>query len=197
MIFLLAVLASQMSKRFLGCYPRIFYKVICWQGIMTVIDPFYTLFIDTVTQNENGDWFKFYYYYLSKQGSGIVGAYFSVFFILSLFIFNMTIFYYFMIFRYMNGRILDLYRRLSGQFKTFFMPLDNEVSLKYLQWVITRYQKMDCIVSSESKLIHDKVGIQRKVQFVTIYKHWKGVLQKSRLFFKDYDGSIVEVPQHK
>jgi len=33
---------------------------------------------------------------------------------------------------YMNGRILDLYRRLSGSFKAFFVPFDHEVSIKYL-----------------------------------------------------------------
>jgi len=113
-VFLLSVLIAHVSKWRCGCYPRIFYKIICWHGIMTILDPYFTLLFDTVTTNRNGDWFKFYFWYLSKQGSGIVGAYFSVFCVLSLTIFNITCFYFFMIFKYMNGRILDLYRRLSG-----------------------------------------------------------------------------------
>ena len=47
-------------------------------------------------------------------------------------IFTGYVFYRFMVFQYMHGRILDLYRRLSGNYKAFFVPQDSEVSLKYL-----------------------------------------------------------------
>jgi len=57
---------------------------------------------------------------------------------MALTMFNGFLFYYYMIFIHMNGRILDLYKRQSGQMKAFFVPHDNEVSLKYLQWVIHR-----------------------------------------------------------
>ena len=58
----------------------------------------------------------------------------------------------------MNGRILDLYRRLSGDYKTFFIPMDHEVSLKYIQWVITRAKKKNFVVVSEKRSIKDKYG---------------------------------------
>ena len=105
--------------------------------------------------------------------------------------------YRFMVGYYMNGRILDLYRRLSGTYKAFFIPMDHEVSLKYLQWVITRAKKRDYAIVSEQRLIKDKFGIQRKVNFIQILKIEKGMLKKNRLFFKDFDGSIIEVPQKK
>ena len=51
---------------------------------------------------------------------------------LMLTIFTGYLWYVFMVRTYMNGRILDLYRRLSGTYKAFFIPMDHEVSMKYL-----------------------------------------------------------------
>lgn len=32
-----------------GCFPRMFYKVICWYGVYTFLDPFITLAIDLIS----------------------------------------------------------------------------------------------------------------------------------------------------
>ncbi len=50
---------------------------------------------------------------------------------------------------------------------------------------------------SEERKIHDKYGIERSVNFIQIMKIDDGKLKMSRLFFKDFDGSIIEVPQKK
>lgn len=97
----------------------------------------------------------------------------------------------------MDGRILDLYRRLAGNYKAFFMPSDSEISVKYLQWVITRAKKKDCVIMSDKRKIMDKYGILRNVEYVQILKIEKEILKKNRLFFKDHDGSLIEVPQVK
>jgi hypothetical protein len=34
------------SKKAINCFPRMFYKVICWYGVMTIFDPFVVLVID-------------------------------------------------------------------------------------------------------------------------------------------------------
>ncbi len=106
-------------------------------------------------------------------------------------------FYRYMVFTYMEGRILDLYRRLSGSYKDFFLPHDNEVSLKYLQWVLERYRQRDCVIMSELRTLKDKYGIDRNINFIQIFSIVGGNLTKNRLFFKDFDGSIIEVPQKK
>lgn len=103
-------------------------------------------------------------------------------------------FYRFMVFRFMNGRILDLYRRLSGTYKSFFVPHDAEVSLKYLQWVIERARKKNCVILSEVRTLKDKFGYARNINFIQIFKIEEHLLKKNRLFFKDFDGSILEVP---
>lgn len=92
---------------------------------------------------------------------------------------------------------MDLYRRLNGTFKTFFVPHDNEVSLKYLQWVLERYRQKDCVIMSEMRVLKDKFGNDRNINFISIYKIEDGSIMKNRLFFKDFDGGIIEVPQRK
>ena len=141
--------------------------------------------------------FKFYVWFEKAGDNGVVGAYLAVFMIMTLTIFTGYLWYRFMVGYYMNGRILDLYRRLSGTYKSFFIPMDHEVSIKYLQWVITRAKKANNVIVSEKRMIRDKYGIERLVNFIQIMKVDKKMLKKSRLFFKDFDGSIIEVPQKK
>lgn len=76
--------------------------------------------------------FKFYVWFDKAGDNGIVGAYLAVFMTMTLTIFTGYLWYRFMVGYYMNGRILDLYRRLSGTYKSFFIPMDHEVSIKYL-----------------------------------------------------------------
>ena len=95
-----------------------------------------------------------------------MGAYLSLFLTLTLTIFTGYLWYRFMIGVYMNGRILDLYRRLSGSYKAFFVPFDHEVSLKYLQWVLTRAKKRDNVIFSETRKIRDKYGKEKPVNFI-------------------------------
>lgn len=76
--------------------------------------------------------YKFYNYFNQSEGSGLTGIYITIIVIVSIMMFTGYSFYRYMVFTYMEGRILDLYRRLSGTYKTFFIPHDNEVSLKYL-----------------------------------------------------------------
>lgn len=53
------------------------------------------------------------------------------------------------------------------------------------------------MIQSERREIRDKYGIERNVNFIQILKIEKGLLKQNRLFFKDFDGSIIEVPQKK
>lgn len=107
------------------------------------------------------------------------------------------IFYSFMVNRYMNGRVLDLYRRLSGQYKDFFIPMDTELSKKYLQWVMMRAKKLNCMLVSSKEMVRDKFGNPQEVSFLKIHKIDEGGLRRNRLFFKDFDGALREVPQKR
>lgn len=76
--------------------------------------------------------YKFYNNFYKTEGNGLTGAYITIIVMISIMMFSGYCFYRYMIFTYMEGRILDLYRRLNGTYKQFFLPHDNEVSLKYL-----------------------------------------------------------------
>ena len=131
-LFLLAAISSRMIRWTLKSYPKYFYKVVAWTGVFAIADPFLVLFFDCVTQHfTNGDCFKFYTWFVKSGDNGIVGAYLTFFMYMVLTIFTGYLWYRYMVTVYMNGRILDLYRRLSGNFKSFFIPMDHEVSLKY------------------------------------------------------------------
>lgn len=141
--------------------------------------------------------FKFYTYFYKLEGSGLTGIYITVIMIVSIMMFSGYCFYRYMVFTFMEGRILDLYRRLSGTYKDFFLPHDNEVSLKYLQWVLERYRQKNCVIMSELRTLKDKYGIDRNINFIQLFTILDGIIMKNRLFFKDFDGSIIEVPQRK
>ena len=62
---------------------------------------------------------------------------------------------------------------------------------------MTRAKKQNSVLMSEKRMIQDKYGIERLVNFISIFKIVEEKLKKNRLFFKDFTGSIVEVPQKK
>ena len=112
------------------------------------------------------DYFRRNAYY----GNPGIGIYLTFFEFLVINLANVWVFYRYMVFYFKDGRILDLYRRLSGEYNLFFIPADREVSLNYLRWVITRAKSKNCIIHSERKTIYDKYGIDRLVNFIQIYK---------------------------
>ena len=161
LLFSFFISFAYLSKRFLNCIPRMFYKVICWFGLLTLLDPYLVLLIDLCGRYWDGDYFRFYNYSYRKQGNGLVGIYLTIFLIFAFTVMNGFLFYNYMIFIHMNGRILDLYKRLSGSMKSFFIPHDNEVSLRYVQWVLERAKKRNYILKSTRQKVRDRKGKER------------------------------------
>lgn len=197
-IFLLLDFSTVLCRRWCKCFPKTWYKVIAYYGVFAFLDPLIVLFLDICSANwEHGDFFKFYHYFVSRDENGAVGIYICIFMTFMMTVATGYVFYRYMVFRFMNGRILDLYRRLSGQYKEFFVPLDQEVSLKYLQWVITRAKKKNCAITFTKQIAKDKYGLDKEVSFMKIYKIEKAALKFNRMFFKDFDGALREVPEKR
>ena len=200
LVFLMLYAFAVFTKARCRCFPKQWYKVLSYYGLYAYFDPFIVLTLDTVTGNwENGDYFKFYHHYQKTDsgGTGAVGAYITFFMVFMLSVCTGYVFYRYMVFVFMDGRILDLYRRLSGQYNTFFMPLDHEVSIKYLQWVVMRAKKKNCVISSSKEEAKDKYGNFMQVSFMKIFKIENDGLKFNRMFFKDFDGALREVPQKR
>ena len=85
--------------------------------------------------------FKLYNYYEKRDGAGSVGLILQLFFYIFLTAWNGLIFYFYLIFVHMNGRVIDLYIRLNGDINAFFLPKDEEISLNYLKWVCHKAMK--------------------------------------------------------
>lgn len=175
-IFSLFIFIAWLSKKkTCKCFPRIFYKVICWYGVLTLFDFALIFLCDALSLSwEQGDAFALYKFYYERDGTGLVGIYLTFFLYFGITVLNVFIFYNYMIFVHMNGRILDLYKRLNGSISLFFVPNDNEVSLKYVQWVVKRAKKKNFILKSYEKPVKDKKGLDKLIKFVYLYKFEQG-----------------------
>lgn len=108
-------------------------RFIAWYGLATVFDFFLISVIDFAAQDWNGDLFKLYKYYEKASGSGFVGYFLTFIIQLGLLIINLFIFYNYIVFIHLDGRLADIWTRISGKVKHFFIPFDNEVSFSYLR----------------------------------------------------------------
>ena len=96
-------------------------RFIAWYGLATLFDFFLVTVIDFAVQDWNGDFFKLANYYTKTEGgSGAFIGYFLTFIIeLGLIIVNLFIFYNYIVFIHMDGRLSDIYMRISGSSRTF------------------------------------------------------------------------------
>jgi hypothetical protein len=62
-----------------------------------------------------------------------VGFFLTFIIHLGLLIVNLFIFYNYIVFIHMDGRLSDIYMRITGKMNKFFLPLDSEVSFNYLR----------------------------------------------------------------
>ena len=51
----------------------------------------------------------------------------------------------------------------------------------------------ECILMSDQQKIMDKYGLKRDVEYVQIFKIENNVIKRNRMFFKDYDGTLIEL----
>ncbi len=134
LVFLLFVLICHISQKYIYCFPVSFCKFIAWYGLATVFDFFLIAVIDFATQDWKGDLFKLYLFYgQADANSGFVGFFLTFIIHLGLLIVNLFIFYNYIVFIHMDGRLSDIYMRITGKMSKFFLPLDSEVSFNYLR----------------------------------------------------------------
>lgn len=91
----------------------------------------------------------------------------------------------------MNGRLQDIYVRLIGIKSVYFIPNDNELSLKHLFWAyFTAINNNFRIVVNKFKA-RDKKNKERLATVMQISKYdTKTSLKHWRTFLKDEQGCI-------
>ena len=99
-----------------------------------------------------GDAFKLYYRFKSSEGSGVIGVTLTVFVYIVLFLIALFFLYVFLLNLYLNGRMLDVYRRIYADDNAFTLPADHEVRLYMFnsRFIITSVR--DCSQVSPAEL---------------------------------------------
>ncbi len=122
--------------------------------------------------------FVMYYHYNKYEGSGITGVFIIIFLYAGLTALNSLIFYNYLVAIHMEGRLLDVYTRVTGQTDRFFIPFDNEVSARYLRWVLHKARSENLPareirrhIAVTHHTVTDPAGnYSRQVLHVSIYK---------------------------
>lgn len=118
------------------------YRVISCYGLAIILDPIVTIIEHSIRRPIEddfiGDPFLLSNYFDSFNESDALGPIVTVLVYVVLMLVSMLIFYAYLLYLHMEGRMLDNYTRLTAPEFHFYIPYDNEVSLQYLKSAISR-----------------------------------------------------------
>lgn len=132
-LFVFFMCVCWISQRYIYCFPVWFCKIIAWYGLLTVMDFVFIVMVDAAYMTEDGDLWKLYNYYERTESSGAIGMFITFLIQFGITIWNCWIMYQYIVFVHCDGRIKDIYLRISGLGKGYYLPEDNEVSWAYLR----------------------------------------------------------------
>lgn len=89
--------------------------------------------MDFASQDEFGDVFKLFNYF-NKDGGGFIGYLLTIVIQFIILIINILVFYNHIVFIHRGKKISDLYLRISGKGRDYFIPDDNELSFRLLKY---------------------------------------------------------------
>jgi hypothetical protein len=133
MMFLFFCGVSHLCDKYIYCFPVKFSKFIIWYGLLTVMDFVFIVVIDFAFMVNDGDLWKLYNYYEKAEKSGAIGMFITFLIQFAIAIFNIYLLYNYIVFIHKDARIKDIYMRISGLGKGYYLPEDNEVSWNYLR----------------------------------------------------------------
>lgn len=154
--------------------------------------------VDIAMWETKGEIFKLSNYYQKASKAGFAGAIIVIIIYGFMFILNLFILYNYIIFHHFDGWLQDIYVRLIGYKKAFFIPNDNEMSWKHVWWAyFTAKFSNYRIIVNQFKVYDPKnkewiATCMQISKYDTRYslKHW-------RTFFKDDIGRIMEINQEE
>lgn len=153
--------------------------------------------------------FILYKHYHELGDTGLLGVVIIMILYLVIIVINVFIFYNYLVFMHMEGRIIDIYTRVTATSNCFFIPLDNEISSRYLAWVLTKVKMANTKYAAQG----DVVGTKRfALTYNTIKEKSRDYSEKSlhisifrennegrlvlyRHFIKNNDGTICELEE--
>eukprot|EP00753_Platysulcus_tardus_P019873 PLAT7594.1.p1 GENE.PLAT7594.1~~PLAT7594.1.p1 ORF type:complete len:1147 (-),score=675.26 PLAT7594.1:128-3175(-) len=221
LLFFFFAAVAYLSLRFLNGVPTTLSRFVQAWGLATILDPLLILIVDLATLNYNcstrdacadlqsaaclcseGDAFKLYQKFLQNEGSGVVGAFFALLIYVCLFVSFMWPVYSYLLYVHMNGRMLDVYKRINGRLSDFFVPHDYEVSVPELVWIVAKAKRWrgprgaQRTVEVQTWQFVDPLdpGFKEETTHLAIFNvELSGARQVYRHFLRLRDGSMIEL----
>lgn len=135
LVFLFLVAICYISQKHLYCFPTVLCKIIAWFGLCTCLDFILINAVDLANQDVDGDLLKLYNYYERTQNSGFIGLFLTFLVSIALLLLNVFLYYQYLVFVHNDARLSDIYMRISGLGRGYYIPDDNEVSWSYLKQI--------------------------------------------------------------
>ncbi|XP_015709991.2 orofacial cleft 1 candidate gene 1 protein isoform X1 [Coturnix japonica] len=220
---LLMVLIRWVCQQRFDSFPFFLSKFIIALGLWTVLDPLAVFIVDSFlgrlaysVEKPIADAAKLYWVFLRSEESGVPGVLITVMLYTVLFIISSTVLYLYFLRLHSEGWLLDVFQRIHGEEGAFFVPLDFEISIQELSYIMKRAEQWRGIngerrmvavydyiwkdhgshsgVSScdlqPQDAICDSRGTTVHVSVITV--HLSGFQQLYRHFLRLPDGAIIE-----
>ncbi|KAG7399294.1 hypothetical protein PHYBOEH_009220 [Phytophthora boehmeriae] len=214
--------AAAVGQRFVGDLPAFGSNFVVCAGIATVLDPFLVLIVDVLSHHYGcsqlsecavsltasgcscviGDWFKLYVRFQAQEGSGLVGVFIVVILYMALTCLSLLGLYIYLLYIHMNGRMLDVYRRVHGREDSFFLPHDAEVSLQELEAICAQATRWKGPRGTQRKVFVHEYALTDPLDplfretntHVAVYNvELDGTRELHRHFLKMPDGAVLEL----
>ncbi|KAM9337559.1 uncharacterized protein ofcc1 [Symphorus nematophorus] len=221
----LLVLIRWGCQQIFGSLPSFTSKFIMAQGVWTVLDPLAVFAVDAVLgrlayspDTPVGDAAKLYWHFYRADQSGAAGVIITLFLYAVLFLLSVTILSIYLLRFHNDGRMLDVFQRLTAKEGTYFLPQDLELSNQELSYIVKKAEQWrgfngerrkvavyDYIWTAEDPLSGSAAPSEplregapplegETSTHVTIYTlYLSGLKQKYRHFLRQPDGAIIEV----
>uniref|UniRef100_A0A671VT96 Orofacial cleft 1 candidate gene 1 protein n=1 Tax=Sparus aurata TaxID=8175 RepID=A0A671VT96_SPAAU len=144
----LLVLIRWGCQQIFGSLPSFTSKFIMAQGVWTVLDPLAVFAVDAVLgrlayspDTPVGDAAKLYWHFYRADQSGTAGVIITLFLYAVLFLLSITILFIYLLRFHNDGRMLDVFQRLTAKEGTYFLPQDLELSNQELSYIVKKAEQ--------------------------------------------------------
>lgn len=210
------------SLSLFGHVPETYSRFVAFFGIGAVLNPILILVVDSALRNfdckskeqcaedfgdadcacHEGDAFKLANRFEADEGSAVAGIVLTVFVYSVLMLLAGFLLYVFLLYIHIDGRMLDLYRRLNAPDTIFLVPDDLEISADELNWICAKSSKWRGPDGTRRKIavceyvVTDPLdeNIKETTSHLIIYHvTLNGQRELHRHFLRLEDGTIVEL----
>ncbi|XP_041670644.1 uncharacterized protein ofcc1 [Cheilinus undulatus] len=221
----LLVLIRWGCQQIFGSLPSFTSKFIMAQGVWTVLDPLAVFAVDALLgrlayspDTPVGDAAKLYWHFYRTDQSGAAGVIITLFLYAVISLLSITIMSIYLLRFHNNGRMLDVFQRLTAKEGTYFLPDDLELSNQELSYIVKKAEQWRGFNGERRKVaVYDYIwtvedssqgsappgdtpreGVLQPegetsthVAIYTLYL--SGRKQKYRHFLRQPDGAVIEV----